>query len=555
MIRCLLVIGLATGWMAAVSCAAAAETVSQVIDRLVGAALAKDKIQLAGLADDAEFVRRIYLDLVGRIPTREEAERFVNDRSTAKRARLIDSLLASGEFAQHWRENLNALLMGGPAFGGNPEWRAWLETSLRANRKWDDLARAMLRARPAKPEEAGASQFLLARLTQGDSGLDLATRDVSRFFFGVDIQCARCHRHPEVDQWKQESYWGMAAYFVRSYPVAVQGKTFLAERAVGEVNYTPKGKPPRTAPPTFLTGEKLSEPARNKPAPKPPAPAEDPADYLVAPEAAPQKTRVPVPRFSRREKLVEVAINSKSPYFKRAVVNYLWAQLLGRGLVEPVDQMHEGNPPSHPELLNYLADDLAAHQFDLRYLIRSVCNSQTYQRSSRYPANLPRPAEATYAVGAVRPLSLHQLANSLMVAAGYFETFKMAVDAKTRADPSALRARFEGQYLGRLSSLVTNLDSGGEPYQPGVREALFQANSPEFAGFVAVGGLGKRLALLKDDAALVREAYLCTLSRLPAREEEERMRQYLRARPDRRAVACEQLVWALITSSEFRFNH
>ncbi|HEV3263370.1 MAG TPA: DUF1549 domain-containing protein [Gemmataceae bacterium] len=540
----------------------ASEPSAQVIDRLLASAWVRDKVQPAALSDDAEFVRRIYLDLIGRIPTREEAQRFFNNRDTRKRSRLIDDLLTGGEFAQHWRENLNALFMGRPPFAGNPEWRAWLEASLRHHKKWDEMAREMLRARADKPAAAGASQFLLSRFAQGDSGLDLVARDVSRFFFGVDIQCARCHKHPNVRQWKQESYWGMAAYFKRSYPLTVKGKLYVAERAAGEVEYVRKGKT-TTARPMFLTGEKLTEPApvakrpakAKAPAAAPGVPREDPADYLVPPEAAQQKTRVPVPKFSRREQFVETAVNGKNPFFKRAAVNYIWSQLMGRGLVEPVDQMHDGNPPCHPQLLRCLADDFVAHDFDLRYLIRTITNSTAYQLSSRYPQKCVRPAEEAFACGMVRPLTPHQLAISLMVAAGYYDAFRAAADVATRSNPDLLRAKFEAQHAGALAGLVKDLDSGTTPYQPCIREALFQTNAAAFEDFIARGGLAKRLAAVKDDAALVDEACHCVLSRPPGTAEAERLLRYLQARRQRRAAACGQIVWALLSSPEFRFNH
>jgi len=546
----------------------AGETPSQAIDRLIAAARVQAKATPAPLSDDGEFLRRLYLDLIGRIPTREELQRFVNDRASDKRAKVIDTMLAGGEFATHWRENLKAHLTGSPAFTGNSEWRAWLETALQKNRKWDDLARTILLARADKPEDAGAAPFLVSRLAQGPSGLDLVTRDVSRLFFGVDIQCARCHKHPEVNQWKQVSYWGMAAYFNRSYLIPIKGKMYVAEKATGEVTYPFKGKviPAR---PRFLTGETLAEPALPaEPMPKPgpgkpaqpgkpqAAAAEDPALYRVAPEAGMVKTRVPVPKFSRREKFVELAVSGKNPFFKRAIINYVWAQFLGRGLVEPLDQMHDGNPPSHPELLRFLADDFVTHEFDLRHLVRTIANSQTYQLSSRHPAKgKQRPAEETYSYSLVRPLSAHQLANSLMMAAGYYETLKAAADVRTRSDPALLRTRFEAQNLNTLVSLARNLDNGSEPFQPGIREALFQANSPEFAQLITRGGLAGRLAKMKDDANLIQEVYLSILSRQPTKEEVERCRSYLQARITRRAAACEQLVWALVSCSEFRFNH
>jgi hypothetical protein len=217
--------------------------------------------------------------------------------------------------------------------------------------------------------------------------------------------------------------------------------------------------------------------------------------------------------------------------------------------------MHDANPASHPELLAFLADDFVAHRYDLRYLIRVIANSKTYQLSSRYPTNRPLPAESAYAFAQSRPLSMHQLASSLMVAAGYYDSFKAASDVKTRADAGVLRKRWEAQNLGTLTSLVRNLDTGAEPFQPGIRESLYQANSAEFTGIIARGGLANRLAGIKDDASLVREAYFRILSRLPAPDEDGRVLTFLKSRGTRRTVACEQIVWALVTSSEFRFNH
>jgi Protein of unknown function (DUF1549)/Protein of unknown function (DUF1553) len=539
----------------------AVESASTAIDRLFTAAWAREKIQPAALADDPEFVRRIYLDLIGRIPTHDEVVGFCCDSDPAKRSRLIDELLASGEFAKHWRENLNTRLMGSPAFAGDAQWRAWLEIALAQNKHWDEMARAILRGQPEKSGADGASAFLVTRLGQGDSGLDAVTRDVSRIFFGVDIQCARCHKHPEVKQWKQEYYWGMAAYFNRSYLISIRGKKYLAERAGGEVHYAGKNNDQVAAQAMFLTGEKLDEPrprsrstapanAKGQPAGSPAM--DDPADYVVLPEATKDKTRVPMPRFSRRARFIETAINGREPFFKRAAVNYVWAQLFGRGLVEPIDQMHEANPPSQPEVLQFLADDFVAHQFDLRYLIRTVTNTRVYQLSSR-AATLP--ADGTFALSQVRPLTGQQLAMSLLVATGYYEALKAGADASGHATAGELRGKLETQYAATLAKLVRELDPGTDPYQPGIRETLFETNSPTFADLISKGGLVAKLVSLKDDDALVQDAFLSLLSRAPAREERRRLQSYLKSRPGHRRAGCEQIVWALVACSEFRFNH
>jgi len=232
----------------------------------------------------------------------------------------------------------------------------------------------------------------------------------------------------------------------------------------------------------------------------------------------------------------------------------VWAELLGRGLVEPTDQMHDGNPPSQPEVLDLLAEDFVAHRFDLRHLIRTITNSRAYQLSSRHAGPTP-PAEEMFACAMVRPLSPHQLALSLLVAAGYGEAGKDSSSAQAPLTPGTVRARLESGQAALLNLIVTNLGGTGQPYQPGVREALFQANSPAFEDAIARGGLAARLAARTDDAAAVREAFLCVFSRLPTAEETARLVQHLRARPDRRPAACRQVVWALVSSPEFRFNH
>jgi len=272
---------------------------------------------------------------------------------------------------------------------------------------------------------------------------------------------------------------------------------------------------------------------------------DDPADYLVAPETAKEKTRVPLPKFSRRAEFIATAINKKEPFFKRAAVNYVWAQLFGRGLVEPIDQMHEANPPSQPEVLQFLADDFAAHDFDLRYLIRTIVTTHVYQLSSR---QTKAQTEGAFACSQVRPLSGAQLAVSMLVATGYYEALKPGLPA------DAARGKLETQYAATLTNLVKELDSAAEPYQPGIRESLFETNSPTFANLIGKGGLAARLATMKDDGALIQDAFLSVLSRAPTHDERGRMKEYLQ-RPSERRSACEEIVWALMTSAEFRFNH
>ncbi len=531
---------------------------SQVVDREVLTRLRRLRLPPAPAAPDAELVRRLYLDLTGRIPTPPEVERYCGSTDPGKRQALIDALLAGPEFSKHWRDNLNTLLMGRSAFPLEPGWAAWLEAGLRENRGWDRMVREMLLARPGTPEENGALQFLDRRFAQGETGLDAVTRDVSRVFFGVDIQCARCHTHPDVATWQQQAYWGIAAFFGRSYRIQVKGANFVAERAGGEVQYFGPDKNLRPALPVFLTGEAAGEPPMPlvpAPAAGMPAPPENPDLFLIPPEESKEKTRVPLPKYSRRGRLVEIAVTERDPFFKRAVVNWVWSTLMGRGLVEPVDQMHAGNPASHPELLTALADGFAREGFSLRKLIRTVVSSQAYGRSSewRRTAGLSeRPGPELYAVAAVRPQSVQQLAGSMLTAAGYLGG---AVDAPGATDAGQVRARFEALLVAQFAELRKNLDSGTELFQPNVAQALYLANNRAFQQLLDKGGLSARLANLTDDGEVIRQAYLSVLSRPPEAEEATAFRRHLSVRRQRRAEAVSQIVWALVTSSEFRFIH
>ncbi|MBM3460049.1 MAG: DUF1553 domain-containing protein, partial [Armatimonadetes bacterium] len=334
-----------------------------------------------------------------------------------------------------------------------------------------------------------------------------------------------------------------------------------AERAAGDVDYFGSDQEKRLARPVFLTGERPVEPRHTLP-PAPPGatgPPAEPADlFRVAPEEAKEKTRVPVPHYSRREAFVRLAVGG-NPYFRRALVNRIWAMLLGRGLVEPVDQMHGGNPATHPELLETLAADFGSNGYSLKRLLRTLVLSRTYGLSSRWPGGSP-PAPELYAVSLVRPQSLPQLAASTLTALGYWDrSLRQATEkggGKGSAGPAldAVRAAFETTFAQQQEELRRRLDTGTELFLPGVSQALYLTNGPAFQELVRQGGLVARLASLPDPEA-IRAAYRAILSREPEVEERAAFERHLVSRRERRPAAVEQMVWALLTSSEFRFVH
>ena len=535
--------------------------VSAEIDRLIAVGHAERGVQPVGPAADEEFLRRVYLDLAGRIPTRGELTAFCASPDPGKRAAAIDSLLAGEEHTLHLANNLNSLLQGQTAFPLSAPWQTYLRTSVAQAKGWDRMTREMLLARPpvvqppsGQPTDdlAGAEEFLARRLAV--SSLDLVTRDVTRLLFGVDMQCARCHTHPVVSEWLPESYWGMAAFFNRTYVVQVGGRAQLAERSRGDVSYTTAEKQTFMALPRFMTGA--------APAVQPPAAPEDPrsVDRRAAafPDAQPGDPRLDnpeeyalppaadaaaVPLYSRRQAFVELAVNSDNPYFARSMVNRVWSWLMGRGLVEPLDQLHLANTASHEELLKMMTAEFVAGGFDLKRLVRSIVYSRTYQMTSAWPVESlgPRPPQAAYAVAAIRPLPPYVYATAMLCSVGAL-------------DSAGDRGTFETQQAERLTHYLKVVDPKSEMFQPSAQLALYLANSEEFDKLIAEGGLAARLVDLPDEA-VVQAAFECVLSRPPSVEEREQGIAYLSQRADRRPDACRQLVWSLVNASEFRFNH
>lgn len=510
--------------------------------------------QPASAATDAEFVRRVYLDLTGRIPSQQELREFCQDSTPGKRDRLVDRLLASDEFVIHFANQLNALLLGRTAFPPPADWIDWLRGALEARQGWDLISKELILPQSATPEDRGASEFLIRRLSAGDS-LDTVTRDATRLLLGVDMQCARCHTHPEVYDWEPANYWGIAAFFNRTYVVDIDGKKLLAERARGEVDYTDvETKESQTASPLFMTGA--------TPAPQP-APPEEPAErleerkakyadaksdsplldnpdeYVIAPAEKPTAGSQPI--YSRRAEFVKLAIDQENPYFARAIVNRVWSWLLGQGLVEPLDQLHDGNEPTHPELLGELTEDFVEHGYDLHRLVQGIATSEVYQLSSvRHSSGSPPPAEE-YLQARLKPLSAHQLATSILCAVGTF-------DETSRRDAEVKHAEL-------LSELIQQFDPGSDQFQHGLPLALYLANNRSFAELIRGGPLLSQLAAIGDDQEMIRTMFQSVLSRDPDADEAEMLRSFLLARPMRREKACEHLLWSLLTSSEFRFNH
>jgi len=514
----------------------------QRIDQTIAAGQSDFARRAAGPASDAEFLRRIYLDLTGTIPTTTETRAFLKDASPAKRVALIDRLLASPEHAGHLATVLDVMLMERRPDKHVPraQWLEYLRTSVTANKPWDQLVREMLTSDGADSKTRPAAKFYLER----EAEPNLLTRDISRLFLGTNLQCCQCHDHPRIEDYKQLHYYGLFAFVSRSSLVVDQKLKLavLSEKADGAVTFQSVFDPAKV---TKSTGPRLPEGP----------PLKEPAivkgkEYLVAP--APKMRAVP--SYSRRALLGPTLARGDNEAFRRNIANRLWALMMGRGLVHPLDLDHSANPPSHPELLTMLAADIAARTFDMRGFLRELALSQTYQRSSELPSAGKEPAPTSYTVTLLKPLTPEQLAWSLMQATGLTDAERQALGKN--ATEAALYARLAGNAAPIVKAFA---GPPGKPqeFDAQLDQALFLANGPTVRGWLSPrpGNLIDRLSRLTNTDALAEELYLSVFTRLPTAEERKEVADFLAHRPQERAVALQDMAWALLASAEFRFNH
>jgi hypothetical protein len=486
----------------------AAELAAQ-IDRHIDTRLKAERVGPADPADDAEFHRRVYLDLHGVIPTAEQAAQFLADTDPKRRDELIDALLASPRYGEYlgdvWQGYLVSPLADDQRARAD-RLRVWLAERFNTE-SWDRIATGLLTATGKMEDNPAVIYLIEGRLPRTVPDLtDLTTR----YFLGVRLNCAQCHDHPFV-QWTRRDYWGVAAFFTQ---VQTPGKSKLVYQ-VGVRDYpditlaslkdgTPDGFLLR--PPTFLGGEEFR-----------------------AGKGA-----------TNRGAFAEWMTAANNPYFARAMANRTWWRLFGRGLVNPVDDMHAANAPSHPELLDLLARRFAESGFDLKFLTRAIVSSRAYQRTSR-PGDAPEKQAALFGRMSVKVLTAGQLYDSLVTALG--------PPARTPGvDPrQSARAEF-AQFFAD--------DGAPDPtaYRRGIPHLLRQMNSGQFAGR-NTAALVTRLAKpgrAADDVAA--DLFLTFLSRRPAADELRLFRAHV-TRTESAEAAYRELAWALMITSEFSLNH
>jgi len=511
-----------------------------VINAEIRAAWEKQGIKPAAQADDAMFLRRVYLDLAGTIPSYEEAVTFLKDDSADKRSKLIDRLLEDARFGKHQAALWELALLGRRPIN-NPDqprqaFRGWIAERINKNEPYDRWVRDLLRAEGSSLDNAGPVFY-----AQFDGKPEETAMAVSRLFLATQIHCAQCHMDRRDGKWTQQDFYGFSAFFVRLAVVrrTINGKPAveIGEKSTGEMMFVgpaarqEAGKQGKPMPPKFLDGAALEEPAL-------------PKDFKETPPKEGQP--LPRPAFSRKEKLADWIASAENPYFARAAVNRIWAQLMGRGLVNPVDDFRDEVPASHPQLFKALAQQFVAQRLDMKWLVREIANSDAYQLSSASTIAEPQ----WYERGRFRALTPEEMLASLREASGF--------DAAVRAsggDPAKAALPAQLDFWSPYS--FTDAPAPGGAFQASLKERLFMSNATRVRELLQPrkGNLADWLAT--SDAPVeerVDRLFLTVLTRLPKAEERRLFTEHFASGADKRALA-EEAVWALVNLSEFRFNH
>ncbi len=527
--------------------ASAQEALSVRIDKRITAG-ADYAAMAAPIAGDAEFIRRVSLDLNGVVPSAAQVREFVASTDPNKRTALVDRLLADPLYARHMERTFDVILMQrrSQKHIPIPEWTKYLRESFAANKPWDQLVREVLGQDGTDPNLRAAARFFLDR----DGDVHLLTKDVGKLFLGVSLECAQCHDHPAIDDYKQAHYYGLQAFLVRSYVFTKANEpTVFAEKAEGEVSFESvfeirdkKSTGPKSTMPVLFDGKPFEEPKFEKG-----------QEYKVKPD----KDVRGIPNYSRRALLGAAITDPSSPRFARAFANRVWWLMFGRGLVEPLELDHSDNPPSHPELLDELTAEVIARKFDLKSLLREIALSQTYQRGSLAPAGAPAAPPERFAVAPLRPLTSEQLAWSFCQAVGLLgrqmndmgagTTAVQAMDKLTSVEP-----HFGNRFASEAGRIERGFDARSD-------QALFMAHDGSLLGWISPGGgnLAERMLKIPADqpAAMADELYVACFARTPIPDEVTEVTNYLAGRTSDRTQAVMELIWACVNSAEFRFNH
>jgi hypothetical protein len=501
----------------------AIKTAADVIDAHIFSRLEQAGVPPAERADEAEFLRRVWLDLAGKVPPVMVVRDFLADDDPKKREKAVDELLSGSRYVVHFTTYWRSVLV--PEANNDervqqllPGFEAWLRERLAANTAYDQLVREILtyplqspEGRGMTPQRAASEVSPVAFYQAKEIAPENLAAATSRIFLGMRIDCAQCHDHP-FDKWKREEFWSYAAFFAGIERQGDQG-------IYGPVQEVFDRRELRVPDTTQVVQ----------------------AGYLDGSEPRWET------RLGSRETLAAWMTSHDNPYFARAAVNRVWGKLLGVGLVDPVDDFGESNPCSHPKLLEELAAEFAAQKFDVQFLIRAITSSRAYQLSSRrtHPS---QDQPGTFARMAAKGLTPEQLYDSLSQATGVFQPF--VAPAPTDAAPQDARSMFLELFANDTDPITKQ--------QATVLQALALMNGREVTAAVDLQQsrtLRAVCELPQSSTERIETLFLATLSRPPREEELQRCLAHLEREAENQDQALADVFWALLNCNEFQVNH
>jgi hypothetical protein len=481
------------------------------------------------LCTDEQFIRRASLDITGTLPTPAAVTKFVADSDPAKRDKLVDALLETPEytyyFANKWADILRVKRRGMPVNAqGTFAFHSWIREAVAADKPYDEFARSILAATGGETTHPPIVWY--KELLEPQQFVD----DTAQVFLGLRLACAQCHHHP-YEKWSQDDYWGIAAFFGR---VGRKAKPlpggFANTQATVLTIYTLSAG--------SVVNKRTSQPAIMKPLDGKPveiAPGDDP-----------------------RQKLVDWMVDAKNPFFARAVANRYWAHFFGRGIVDPLDDMRVTNPPSNPELLDALAQDVVEHKYSLKHLIRTICKSRTYQLSA-VPNEFNKRDKQTYARYYPKRMSAEVLFDAV---------------CQVTASPAAFGGLPQDAHAPKRAIMLPDesfasyfLDVFGRPQrisacecervsEANLAQALHLLNSDEIQNKLSQGG-GRAEQLVKDlrpDSEKVEELFLWAWAHKPTAGQLQVALAHVAQHSQNKKIAYENILWALLNTKEFVFN-
>ena len=491
---------------------------TELLNIHIKAKLKEQDLKPSKQSSDAEFLRRVHLDLTGKIPTADEVLEFLKDGSKKKREKKIDNLLGSEPYVQYWTRLWMRWLVNREASNNLEYLESWVQEALRKNMRYDLFVKALVAAK-GDARDNGAAEFL----SRYDLDPIELTSQVSRLFLGLPMQCAQCHDH-KTEAWFQEDFFGVAAFFTGLESVTLYETTMDGEKEeVG--SYIKDG----AAGPIHIPD----------------------TDTSVVPRFLDGKPYQGVPTLERQA-LAEWITRKDNPYFAKSIANRIWAHFMGKAFVEPLDGFGEEYPPSYPELLDTLANFFVIYDYDLQDLMRMILHTDAYQRTSE--TNKSNKDDDTYYSHAyIKPLDPEQFFYSMFQATGYERL-------QVRRDPFQLE-QTKREYLERFIFLLDNGENEEiEAFNGTVPQALMMINGSMVNDSADTKARGSFISYIldkwRDPDERLERIYLNVLSRPPNSKEKAYFKRYLdRSLYRNKDLAYSDMYWALLNSAEFALNH